>query len=150
MRLSRLTLLVCVTALALGACGDDDPPPPGPVEYAGTPCTSPAQCYPNVDGGALKGQTVCLSKVPGGYCTHTCAADSDCCAVPGECLSDHPQVCSPFESTTDQYCFLSCEGAVVSAAGYADANAYCDRFAHAGFGCRSTGGGAGNRKICLQ
>jgi hypothetical protein len=150
MRVLRPAIALCVIALAAAACGDDDPPPAPPQEYAGTPCTTAAQCYPQLEGGAVTGTVTCLDKVTGGYCTHTCAQDSDCCAVKGECLYDYKQVCSPFESTGSQYCFLSCEDADMKASGYTDGNAYCARFAHAGFGCRSTGGGSSNRKICMN
>jgi hypothetical protein len=155
-----LNLMVVVT-IPLGmawvlSCGSSDTPVSGAggSEQTGSECTSVAQCYPGLDGGGtdgglLKGEPLCLDKVTGGYCTHTCTADSDCCAVPGECISWYPQVCSPFESTSDQYCFLSCEDAQVADAGVADANSYCSTFAHTGFGCRSSGGGSNNRKVCM-
>ncbi len=128
------------------ACSKDEPPP----ENASQPCTSPAQCYPNVEAGAIKGEVTCLTKVPGGYCTHTCTADTDCCAVEGECTSGHPEVCSLFENvSTPMYCFLSCEEAQWQAAGAPDGNTYCQMYANASFTCRSTGGGSLNRKICL-
>ncbi|MCC6552044.1 MAG: hypothetical protein IT372_03350 [Polyangiaceae bacterium] len=44
------------------------------------------------------------------------------------------------------YCFLSCEAAEI---GSLDPDAYCDEFAHRGFGCRSSGGGSANRKVCV-
>jgi hypothetical protein len=66
------------------------------------------------------------------------------------------QVCAPFESTGAKYCFLSCEAADLrpaadagTDAGAIDPNAYCQREATAQFSCRSSGGGATNRKICL-
>jgi len=92
----------------------------------------------------------CLDRVPNGYCTHLCATDADCCAVPGECRTGIKQVCAPFESTGLMMCFLSCETADVAAdAGTTDPTVFCQRFANAAFGCRSTGGGAKNRKVCL-
>jgi hypothetical protein len=86
--------------------------------------------------------------VQGGYCTHLCAADTDCCAVPDECQTGFPQVCSPFQSTGKNYCFLSCEDSDVQSAGLTDASQYCQTYASAAFTCRSTGGGANNRKVC--
>jgi hypothetical protein len=74
--------------------------------------------------------------------------DADCCAIPGECKTPHPQVCSPFESAGQKYCFLSCENAVVSQSGY-DESVYCSTYAHSAFGCRSSGGGSENRKVCV-
>lgn len=146
------SVLVCI--LPLG-CGDDDPPPPPPSEYVGEACTSASACYPWLDGGALSGDRVCLDKVQGGYCTHECQQDSDCCGTPGECKTNHPQVCAPFESTGKKMCFLSCEKSEVEASGVLgpnetfDADSYCGRYAWQGFGCRSTGGGSENRKVCV-
>ncbi len=136
-----------VAVVVLPACGDDDPPPP--AENAGQSCAAPAECYPKLDGGALRGGAIqCLTRVTGGYCTHLCTADSDCCAVPGECVGNYRQVCAPFESTGQKMCFLSCEAADIAAAGATEAN-YCQTYAHPAFGCRSTGGGSENRKVCV-
>ncbi len=132
--------LSLAAALAAAACS-------GPAqEQAGQPCDAPADCYPNVDPAELAGEVVCIDRVPQGYCSHRCQADADCCAADGECDIGLSQVCAPLESSPDQYCFLSCEAADV---GSEDPGAYCLRLAGAGFGCRSTGGGANNRKICL-
>ena len=136
---------VIFVLVPLAACGDDDPPP---AENAGQSCAAPAECYPNVEAGALRGEVQCLTRVTGGYCTHLCQTDADCCAVPGECSGGRAQVCSPFESTGQMMCFLSCEGADTSAAGVPEGE-YCQRFAHPAFGCRSSGGGKANRKVCV-
>jgi len=147
--LRPLVVFAAVSAL-FAACGSD--PEPAPIENAGSSCSTPAQCYPNLDGGTLKGAVQCLTKVAGGYCTHLCTSDADCCAVPGECTGPQKQVCSPFESTGQMMCFLSCEDADVKAAdpAYAsDTTGYCHRYANAAFGCRSSGGGTKNRKVCV-
>src|SRR5215470_16072534 len=78
-------------------------------ENTGQGCAAPTDCYPGLEAGALKGEVQCLDRVTGGYCTHVCETDADCCAVPGECKSGFKQVCSPFESTGLKMCFLSCE-----------------------------------------
>ncbi len=131
-------------------CGNDNPPPyNGAAEQTGQACANAAQCFPNVAPGALQGTAVCLTQVQNGYCTHTCQSDTDCCAVPGECLTAYPQVCSPYTSTSDKYCFLSCEDSDVQAAGYTDATLFCHTFANAAFTCKSSGGGSQNRKICM-
>jgi hypothetical protein len=70
----------------------------------------------------------CLPKGEDGFCTWKCGADSEC-----DGAEDGARVCAPFESTEEQYCFPPCDG---------DA---CPE----GFGCRSTGGGNENRKICF-
>ncbi len=134
---------------AYAACGNDNPPPPV-TESTSQPCAVATDCYPGLEeAGALRGDRFCITKVQGGYCTHTCVADSDCCAVPGECRTSHPQVCAPFENMSAQkYCFLSCEDGDWADAGVASADAFCGAFAGTGFGCRSTGGGPMNRKIC--
>jgi hypothetical protein len=132
-------------AAAASGCGDDDPPY-RPAENAGATCDSVADCYPGLDPADLQGDVECMDRVTDGYCTHSCQDDGDCCAVIGECATDHPQVCSPFESTPDTYCLLSCEPVDV---GSWDANEYCQHFAHYTFNCRSSGGGSGNRKVCM-
>jgi hypothetical protein len=132
------------------ACGSNDPPAnTGPGTQTGSTCAVAADCYPGVqDVTTIQGSVQCLTQVPNGYCTHTCTADGDCCHAPGECPDNLPEVCSPFESQPQSYCFLSCEPADVKAAGYTDATAYCHDFASTAFTCRSTGGGAKNRMIC--
>jgi hypothetical protein len=137
-----------IMAAWLFACGGNSAPPP-PPEQAGQACTAPAQCYPGIDGGALMGGgAVCMDRVPGGYCTHFCNVDTDCCALAGECKTSHPQVCSPFESATAKYCFLSCEDKIVTDFGQTNADTFCATFAYTGFKCRSSGGGSQNRKVC--
>ncbi|MBI2388419.1 MAG: hypothetical protein HYV09_02275 [Deltaproteobacteria bacterium] len=151
MRLLRITFAALFVAGTFAACDDDHDNHP-PAENTGSACTAPDQCYPGLDGGTLKGEVECLTKVPGGYCTHRCASDTDCCAVTGECKSGFKQVCAPLTNETITRCFLSCEDADVKAAdpAYAsDTNGYCAKYANAAFGCRSTGGGSANRKVCL-
>jgi hypothetical protein len=127
--------VVLMAPLALGGCSDHG-------ENAGHACASADQCYPGIDQQDLQGAVVCMDRVPEGYCTHHCVTDADCCAVPGECETGFPQVCAPFESTGELYCFLSCEGVP-------DEGTYCQQHADAAFGCRSTGGGSANRKVCV-
>ena len=108
----KLVVLIATGLCAVAAgCGDDhDDWSSGTPDNAGQACTAPAQCYANLeDAGALQGEVVCMDRVEGGYCTHRCQTDADCCAVPGECWSNLLQVCAPFESTGEMYCFLSCE-----------------------------------------
>jgi hypothetical protein len=148
MKGSRVAMMFVVAAAWPIACGSDSPPPP-PPEQTGQACTDVGQCYPGIDGGSfMGGPAVCLD-TQGGYCTHVCMADTDCCAIPGECKTGFPQVCSPFESRPDKYCILSCEDSQVADAGVTDANAFCATYAHAGFTCRSSGGGSQNRKVCM-
>lgn len=123
------------------ACHHDHHP-----EHVGQPCESPADCYPDVDHAALAGEVECLAKVEGGYCTHLCEVDDDCCAIEGECVSGYPQVCAPFENQANKRCFLSCEGSDV---GDLNPDEYCRTYAHPSFGCRSSGGGSENRKVCV-
>jgi hypothetical protein len=176
-----LTLGAGAVALAF-ACGGSDSDSPGSsggtadagdggvrgLEQTGQECKVAGDCYAGVDGGAeggLKGEVICLDKVPNGYCTHLCTQDTDCCAVPGECKTGLVQVCGPFTSTNQNQCFLSCEDADVNKAIAAQApnggydggtvdggsreDAYCKAYASAAFTCRSTGGGKTNRKVCL-
>jgi hypothetical protein len=111
----------------------------------GQSCASASQCYPLVAG--LHGTATCLTQgVPNGYCTHTCASDADCCAVSDECPEGYPEVCAPFESTGQTYCFLSCSSSVIGTA--PDPTSYCQQRADSAFTCRSTGGGSNNQKFC--
>ena len=130
----------------LSACSDEGEPSP---ITTGQTCTSAAQCYPGVADGELQGAAACLDKVTNGYCTHECTQDSDCCATAGECPDNHAEVCGPFESTGRMYCFLSCEDSDLEDAKLTDADQYCHRYAGPAFGCRSTGGGSKNRKVCV-
>ncbi len=140
--------------LVLGGCTSGAGTSAAP-EQVGSACASAAACYPNVtrdaDAGtsAIRGTVLCLDRVPSGYCTHTCAADTDCCAVPGECKTGFPQVCAPFESSGQKMCFLSCESALVASGDAGDPNAYCGIHTSAAFSCRSSGGGSNNRKVCV-
>src|SRR3954468_15005591 len=118
----------------VAACGSDDDG--GPATNTGQACQSVDQCYPGVKDGDLLGDAVCLDRVPDGYCTHLCTQDGDCCAAAGECSGAHAEVCGPFESTPEMYCFLSCEDADLKSANVTDADTYCHSYAGAAFNCR--------------
>jgi hypothetical protein len=140
--------------LLLGCSSSDDPQgesghDSGSPDQVGAVCEVPADCYPEIDPAQLAGPVECLDRVRGGYCTHQCTGDEDCCAVEGECVSSLPQVCSPFESANLMMCFLSCEDADVSAAGADDPQVFCQNEVHPDFICRSSGGGSDNRKVCV-
>jgi hypothetical protein len=110
----------------------------------GTTCAVADDCYPGVTRSDIRGEVMCQTRVKDGYCTHRCVTDSDCCAVSGECGGGVVGVCSPFESTGDLQCFISCESKDLNGV---DETKFCSDF-HASFVCRSTGGGSSNRKIC--
>ncbi len=132
------------------ACGHDDPGGPAYNEHAGQVCSSPEQCYPGIDKTTLLGTVECLTKVQGGYCTHQCATDADCCAVAGECLTGLKEVCSPLTNEqTPTRCFVSCEAEDLARVGYTNDAAFCQYYANPYFNCRASGGGSQNRKICL-
>jgi hypothetical protein len=144
-----LALLVIGLAFwTVTACSSDSNNDGAPVTNTGQACKSADQCYPGVKDGDLVGDPVCLDRVTDGYCTHLCTQDSDCCAAAGECAGNHAEVCSPFESAAEMYCFLSCEDADLKSASLTDADQYCHSYAGAAFNCRSTGGGSKNRKVC--
>ena len=150
--MNRAFFLLLASLTVAAACSSSSSSPSSSPDQAGQACASAAQCYPGLqEAGTLHGAVQCLDRVPGGYCTHLCTSDADCCAVPGECLSGFREVCAPFESTGQSYCFLSCEAADITAAtngSVTDETAYCQTYANAAFGCRSTGGGKANRKVC--
>jgi hypothetical protein len=139
-----LSFLVAVS------CGDDPPPPQddggGLSGNTGEQCEVNDDCFVEIlANDPLPGDTQCLDRVEGGYCTHQCQSDADCCTVEGVCPVDTAHVCGPFESTGLLLCFISCEATDV---GNKDADDYCDDF-NAGFICRSTGGGGNNKKVCV-
>ena len=142
----RLLLIACLCGCGDDAPGDTGDAGTGSPDQVGQACEAPADCYSGVDQGELVGAVECLDRVQGGYCTHECTGDEDCCAVEGECLTPWPQVCSPFESTGQMLCFLSCESSDV---GDEDEQAFCQREASPDFICRSSGGGPNNRKVCV-
>jgi hypothetical protein len=143
MSLLRNSIVSLAAVAAVVACSGGSSP-------VGAPCTTASSCYPGLDAAALQGTATCLTQISGGYCTHTCSADADCCAVPGECKSGFKEICAPFENQTQTYCFLSCEAADIAASGsgITDPNAYCQKYAGPSFSCRSTGGGANNKQFC--
>lgn len=158
-----VSLLACLSLV--GGCGSDDEGAgsggasagsggtAGSPEQTGAVCESASDCYPDLADGGLEGEAMCLDRVREGYCTHTCTKDDDCCAADGECATSLPQVCSPFESTNQMMCFLSCEKADMQpydgGTGWSDDNEFCQREASQAFICRSSGGGSNNRKICV-
>jgi len=147
-RIYSATLYGCLALLCVACGGSSKDSSP---EETGQTCTPTAEapagtCFQDLQE-SIKGDPICLTRVPEGYCTHTCKTDSDCCAVKGECKSGLPQVCAPFESAGAKYCFLTCEASVLSKD--TDETAYCQENANAAFICRSTGGGNENRKVCV-
>lgn len=144
--LARLPGPLALVLVFSSACGSSDDQ--GPTN-TGQACKVAEDCYPGIDPNTLQGEPVCMTRVPGGYCTHECTQDLDCCAVMGECPNRLPQVCAPFESTGAMNCFLSCEADDVTSAGFSDSTAFCQAKANAAFICRSTGGGSQNRKVCV-
>lgn len=149
-RTHRLTLLFGLGLLVAAACGDDEPPldddGSGLSGQTGEECVVADDCFLTLaDRDQIPGELECLDRVEGGYCTHQCTGDGDCCTVEGECDADENQVCAPFESTGLMLCFISCEDDDL---GGLDADDYCQGY-HRDFICRSTGGGANNRKVCV-
>lgn len=144
----RSNFTIALVAAVVVACSSSSGSS-APAGATGSTCTSAAACYSGIDAGALMGQVQCLTQLQNGYCTHTCTKDTDCCAVPGECAAGTVEVCAPLQSAPQTYCFLSCDTANIPAsAGTTDPNTYCQKFANPTFTCRSTGGGANNRKFC--
>ncbi len=141
-------LALGLASWSLPACGNDDDGD-GALTNTGQACSAVDQCYPEVKEGELQGEAECLDRVEGGYCTHHCTDDNDCCAATGECPGNRAQVCSPFESTGEMYCFLSCEKEDLDAAKLDDGDVYCQTYVTAAFHCRSSGGGSENRKVCV-
>ena len=141
-------LVACagLVACSSGGSGGDGGDGGGSGTLTGLTCSNASQCYAGLDAGTLHGSVVCLTSLKDGYCSHTCATDADCCAVGGECPAGIKEVCGPLQSNPQTYCVLSCETADVPAG--MDPTVFCQKNANASFTCRSTGGGAKNRKFC--
>jgi hypothetical protein len=109
----------------LAACG-------GPDVYAA--CEGPADCDVPAEAEA-----VCLDKSGEGFCSWECSVDADCDYASEEEEARWARVCASFEDEAGTFCFPSCdEGADEE-----------DEVCPGGFTCRSTGGGADNRKVCF-
>jgi hypothetical protein len=135
----QLSIVVLASVLAaFPGCSKDE----NKGENTGTACELVEDCYPDIDHSDLAGDVVCMDRVEDGYCTHHCVTDEDCCSVEGECDTELPQLCAPFESTGEYFCFISCEDVE-------DEEAFCQENAHPRFLCRSTGGGVDNKKVCV-
>jgi hypothetical protein len=141
--MSRVVAAV-ISVLAVGCSGGGTP-------ATGQSCKVASDCYKGLtDASGLHGEVMCLS-LQNGYCSHTCTQDTDCCAVSGECPAGIREVCAPLESNMQTYCFVSCDDADLPTSadgGKEDSTAYCHRIAGSSFTCRSTGGGAANKKFC--
>jgi hypothetical protein len=156
MNARRLLLACSFLAVAIGvSCSSNDKKSnstPLRPKATGAACTTADDCYTqNIDRTKILGTIECLDRVRDGYCTHQCATDADCCAVNGECPEGLHEVCSPFESTGVNRCFVSCEDSDLTPgdSGVVDANEFCQRMASPEFICRSTGGGSTNRQVCV-
>jgi len=132
-------VLFATVALTISCDDDETVYPPnngtggsGLADQTGQSCAVADDCYEGVLHSDIQGELRCLDRVEGGYCTHLCQSDADCCAVEGECEHDDAQVCSPFESTGLMMCFLTCENEDV---GELDPDDYCADF-HRDFICR--------------
>ncbi|MCA9687974.1 MAG: hypothetical protein R3A51_02810 [Nannocystaceae bacterium] len=144
----RHALFTFLTAAVLAfACAGD--PNHFEDENVGLPCGSAADCYVDINPALIRGDILCMDKVPGGYCTHYCETDADCCAVDGECLTDHRIVCTPYENDKQKRCMLACEAADLYYDDYQyEGTEYCTHFLSEGWNCSSSGGGSENRDIC--
>jgi len=96
-------------------------------------CEQPEHCEDVVPEGAT---AECVEKTDGGFCSWSCDTDPDC---DGDLDDEWTFVCAPFESTPGMYCFPAC------AEDEDEDTADCPD----GYGCRSSGGGSDNRKICF-
>src|SRR6266478_6357111 len=112
---SPKTIVVALTLLFIGSSGSSGCSGGSATPPAGHPCTKDSDCYVGLgpDGGGLQGTIICLTNLQGGYCTHTCTMNSNCCAVSGECPTGIKEVCAPLESQPQTYCFVSCADTVV-------------------------------------
>lgn len=141
-----LTTLLSCSIATLAACGDDDD---DDLEGTGQMCEVTEDCFAGLED--VPGDPNCFTNVEGGYCSHTCASDAECCSVEGECdfgeRGQLSEVCAPFESFDDTWCFISCEDDILAALPEQDRDTYCEDVSP-DLHCRATGGGD-PRKVCL-
>lgn len=147
----RMFWVLLASVVAWASCGDDEDrfeetsTGAGLDDQVGESCAVADDCFVDIVRDDIVGDIQCLDRVDGGYCTHLCTDDDDCCAVEGECDPGDIQVCGPFESTGMMMCFISCENGDL---GGEDPERHCQSY-HPDFICRSTGGGSANRKVCV-
>ena len=139
--MARAAILLAFSFLP--SCGDDDGG--GADLHVGEACEAPEECFDTL-AEEVPGEVICIDRVAGGYCSHACVDDTECCSVEGECdfgpdYGVLPEICAPLESMGGTWCFVSCEGVE-------DETTYCEGISP-DLHCRSTGGGAENRKVCL-
>lgn len=146
MRLAIAVALASSLGVLGAGCGDDDD---DDLQGTGGSCEVTADCFAGLEG--IPGEPRCFTNVQGGYCSHTCASDAECCSVAGECdfgeRGTLPEVCAPFESFDGDWCFLSCEDDLLAALPAEDRDTYCEDISP-DLHCRATGGGD-PRKVCL-
>jgi hypothetical protein len=142
-KLNRAMSIACVTFIVAGCGGDEG------VEGTGQSCAKEADCYADLEG-EVPGTPLCLD-ASGGYCTHTCTSDAECCSVEGECdfgdRGELLQVCAPFTSLEGTWCFLSCEDDILAELPEGERETFCEDISP-DLHCRATGGGD-PRKVCL-
>lgn len=95
------------------------------------------------EGLEIQGDAICFTQVEGGYCSHTCTSNADCCAVEGECDPAFDYVCTGLEERSGSFCFVAC-----NLEGFSGGDqSICDAVAE-GLECRNTGRGVGSQ-VCL-
>lgn len=97
-------------------------------------CTSKSDLYAACDEARDcsvpdDAEPACLDKSDEGLCTWECSVDADCAT------DELDLVCASFESDEGLFCFPSCE--------------HDEADCPPRMGCRSTGGGSSNRKVCF-
>ncbi|MBI2893581.1 MAG: hypothetical protein HYY06_08505 [Deltaproteobacteria bacterium] len=137
--------LLAALMVSLWGCGDDDD-----SSGTGQTCEVAEDCYRSV-AGDVPGDPNCFTNVEGGYCSHTCTSDEECCSLEGECdfggRGSLEEVCAPFEAFAGTYCFLSCEDDVLQLLPEDQRDTYCEDIS-SDLHCRATGGGD-PRRVCL-
>ena len=114
--------------LALAACsGKDD----SSVDLYRT-CAAVEECTDHPTGA----DAACVDKGGEGFCTWSCTTDADCTL---EADDGWDYVCASFESSEGLYCFPSCR----------DDGEESEASCPGTLGCRSTGGGSDNQKVCF-
>lgn len=133
---SKMILGCAVLLLAVACKGDGDT---DGGEFAGVydACEVSEDCEGLVPEDA-EGQCIGQLDDGSGFCTWSCVDDMDCSE---EFDEDFDYLCASFESEAGKYCFPGCRED--------DPDVPEDEVCPPGYECRSTGGGAENRRVCF-
>ena len=130
-------ILGCAVLLLAAACKGDEDADGGEFVGLYDACEVSEDCEGLVPED-VEGQCIGQLDDGAGFCTWSCVEDMDCSE---EFDEDFDYLCASFESEAGKYCFPGCRED--------DPDVPEDEVCPPGYECRSTGGGAENRRVCF-